>query len=249
MAAGLKVLHVGLSGNPEAPMRLVHGRCAGPTPASESGRVESSLIRAHLSCELERTHDNRRPFPTLIGARAWRRSGRVEARARGAIRPRAPAAAVKPSLGDAAETRRLDRSTGLMRNRRACASASKTDNAFVESIKGRFRTECPNANRFLSLDEARRKCEAWRKDCRDVRPHRSLGGRRRESSSAARRPQSTEPRVKPEFLDSAVQRRGQAQMCRGFNRLFNNRGYFESALLWDISRAPDLFNCLLIAAE
>ena len=35
-----------------------------------------------------------------------------------------------------------------------------TDNAFVESFYGKFRTECLNANWFLSLDEARAKCEA-----------------------------------------------------------------------------------------
>jgi len=40
-------------------MRLVDGRRAGPTPSSESGRVEFSLIETHLSCELERTHNNR----------------------------------------------------------------------------------------------------------------------------------------------------------------------------------------------
>jgi hypothetical protein len=55
----LRLRRGGLSRNPEAPMRLVDGRRAGPTPFSESGRVEFSLIEKHLSCELERTHDNR----------------------------------------------------------------------------------------------------------------------------------------------------------------------------------------------
>jgi putative transposase len=35
-----------------------------------------------------------------------------------------------------------------------------TDNAYIESFSGKFRTECLNANWFLSLDEARQKCEA-----------------------------------------------------------------------------------------
>ena len=35
-----------------------------------------------------------------------------------------------------------------------------TDNAFIESLNGKFRAECLNANWFLSLDEAQRKCEA-----------------------------------------------------------------------------------------
>jgi len=52
-----------------------------------------------------------------------------------------------------------------------------TDNAFIEWFNGKFRAECLNANRFLSLDEARRKCEAWRRDYNDVRPHSSLGGK------------------------------------------------------------------------
>jgi putative transposase len=39
-----------------------------------------------------------------------------------------------------------------------------TDNAFIESFNGKFRTECLNADWFLSLDEARAKCEAWRRD-------------------------------------------------------------------------------------
>jgi transposase InsO family protein len=36
-----------------------------------------------------------------------------------------------------------------------------TDNAFIESFN---RAECLNAHWFMSLDEARRKCEAWDRD-------------------------------------------------------------------------------------
>ena len=50
-----------------------------------------------------------------------------------------------------------------------------TDNAFIESLNGKFRAECLNANWFLSLDEARQKCEAWRRDYNEVRPHSALG--------------------------------------------------------------------------
>jgi hypothetical protein len=35
-----------------------------------------------------------------------------------------------------------------------------TDNAYIESLNGKFRAECQNANWFMSLDEGRRKCEA-----------------------------------------------------------------------------------------
>jgi putative transposase len=52
-----------------------------------------------------------------------------------------------------------------------------TDNAFIESLNGKFRTECLNANWFLSLDEARRKCEAWRRDYNEVRPHSAIGNK------------------------------------------------------------------------
>ena len=43
-----------------------------------------------------------------------------------------------------------------------------TDNAFIESLNGKFRAACLNANWFLSLDEARTKCKAWRRDYNEV---------------------------------------------------------------------------------
>jgi putative transposase len=50
-----------------------------------------------------------------------------------------------------------------------------TDNAFAESFNGKFRAECLNTSWFLSLDDARSKCEAWRTDYNEVRPHSSIG--------------------------------------------------------------------------
>ena len=50
-----------------------------------------------------------------------------------------------------------------------------TDNAFAESFNGKVRLECLNTYWFLSLDDARAKCEAWRRDHNEVRPHSSLG--------------------------------------------------------------------------
>lgn len=50
-----------------------------------------------------------------------------------------------------------------------------TDNAYIESLNGKFRAKCLNANWFLSLDEARRKCEVWRRDYNTVRPHSVIG--------------------------------------------------------------------------
>lgn len=50
-----------------------------------------------------------------------------------------------------------------------------TQNAFIESFNGRLREECLNANWFLSVADARRKIEAWRRDYNEHRPHSSLG--------------------------------------------------------------------------
>jgi putative transposase len=50
-----------------------------------------------------------------------------------------------------------------------------TQNAHIESFNGKFRDEGLNENWFLSLQEARMKIEAWRKDYNQVRPHSALG--------------------------------------------------------------------------
>ncbi len=51
------------------------------------------------------------------------------------------------------------------------------DNAFIESFNGKFRAECLNAHWFMSLDDAVRKCEAWRRDYNEVRPHSAIGNK------------------------------------------------------------------------
>lgn len=43
-----------------------------------------------------------------------------------------------------------------------------------ESFNGRFREECLNALRFLSLDDAKGKIEKWRQDNSERRPHAAL---------------------------------------------------------------------------
>ena len=51
-----------------------------------------------------------------------------------------------------------------------CSRPGKpTDNAFVESLNGKFRAERPNAHWFLSLEDARRKVEEWRRDYNEPR--------------------------------------------------------------------------------
>ena len=49
-----------------------------------------------------------------------------------------------------------------------------TDNAFIESYNGKFRSECLNQNWFLSLADACDKIELWRQDYNSNRPHSSL---------------------------------------------------------------------------
>ena len=48
-------------------------------------------------------------------------------------------------------------------------------NAFVESLNGRFRAECLNQHWFRSLDEAQAIIEEWRYQYNHVRPHSALG--------------------------------------------------------------------------
>lgn len=49
-----------------------------------------------------------------------------------------------------------------------------TQNAFLESLNGKFRNECLNQHWFRTLDEARYEIELWREHYNQVRPHSSL---------------------------------------------------------------------------
>lgn len=49
-----------------------------------------------------------------------------------------------------------------------------TQNAFVESLNGKFRNECLNQHWFRSLDEARYEIDKWRQHYNCERPHSSL---------------------------------------------------------------------------
>jgi putative transposase len=44
-----------------------------------------------------------------------------------------------------------------------------------KSSGGSLRDECLNTNWFLSIEDARDKLEAWRRDYNEFRPHSSLG--------------------------------------------------------------------------
>jgi putative transposase len=52
-----------------------------------------------------------------------------------------------------------------------------TDNAFIEAFNGRFRAECLNAHWFLSLADAQKKVEDWRRYYNEERPHGGIGNR------------------------------------------------------------------------
>jgi putative transposase len=52
-----------------------------------------------------------------------------------------------------------------------------TDNAFIESFNCKFRAECLNAHWFLSLADACQKCESWRRDYNEHRPHSAIGNK------------------------------------------------------------------------
>lgn len=49
-----------------------------------------------------------------------------------------------------------------------------TQNAFVESLNGKFRNECLNQHWFRSLAEARYEIDKWREHYNHVRPHSAL---------------------------------------------------------------------------
>jgi putative transposase len=51
-----------------------------------------------------------------------------------------------------------------------------TDNAAIESFKGRFREECLNVHWFASLEDAQQKIDAFRWDYNEHHPHRALKG-------------------------------------------------------------------------
>jgi putative transposase len=52
-----------------------------------------------------------------------------------------------------------------------------TDNAFIEAFNGRPRAECLNAHWFLTLADARKKLEDWRKYDNEDRPHGAIGNK------------------------------------------------------------------------
>jgi len=52
-----------------------------------------------------------------------------------------------------------------------------TDNSFIESFNGKFRSECLNTHWFMNLDDARQKMEDWRRDYNEIRPRSAIGNK------------------------------------------------------------------------
>jgi putative transposase len=50
-----------------------------------------------------------------------------------------------------------------------------TDNAFIEAFNSRFRAKCLIAHWFMSLADAQKKLEDWRKYYNEERRHRAIG--------------------------------------------------------------------------
>lgn len=51
-----------------------------------------------------------------------------------------------------------------------------TQNAYIESLNGRFRAECLEQNLFETTDAAKSLIQIWRREYETIRPHSSLGG-------------------------------------------------------------------------
>ena len=75
-----------------------------------------------------------------------------------------------------------------------------TQNAHIESFNGKFRDECLNENWFMSLEEARVKIEAWRRDYNQVRPHSALGYQTPEEFAARDAARGASPPTPLAFL-------------------------------------------------
>lgn len=68
-----------------------------------------------------------------------------------------------------------------------------TQNAYIESVNGKFRDECLHEHWFVSLEHARAVSGAWRRDDNEVRPHSAIQDQTPAAFAAALR--ETGPRT------------------------------------------------------
>ncbi len=75
------------------------------------------------------------------------------------------------------------------------APGKPTQNAFVESLNGRFSDECLDEHIFRNLPAAKKIIEDWRVEYNANRPHRSLGGLTPEAFAARTQKDQTQNKV------------------------------------------------------
>jgi len=73
-----------------------------------------------------------------------------------------------------------------------------TDSACIESFNESFRDECLSVNWFLSMDDARTKIEAWRREYNKSRPQSSFGEKTPEQFLGSVGTGSPESRLGPD---------------------------------------------------
>jgi putative transposase len=72
-----------------------------------------------------------------------------------------------------------------------------TDNAFVETFNGSLRDECLNLHWFETLEDARQKIEAWRREYNESRPHQALNEQTPEEFARWARSSGDQPVLEP----------------------------------------------------
>ena len=88
-----------------------------------------------------------------------------------------------------------------------------TDNAFIEAFNGRFRAECLNAHWFLSLADAQKKLEDWRKYYNEERPHGAIGQQAADYVAESR--WRSQPATVTEPENSTLRRSKKWSACSG----------------------------------
>jgi putative transposase len=93
-------------------------------------------------------------------------------------------------------------------------------NAYVESLNGRFRDECLNEHWFTSLAHARAVLETWRREYNDERPKKSLEGitpsqyAKQLARKAVTMPENSKPYATEKGVTSASRRTTPRQSSR-----------------------------------
>ncbi|MFP4560600.1 MAG: integrase core domain-containing protein, partial [Thiohalorhabdus sp.] len=76
-----------------------------------------------------------------------------------------------------------------------------TQNAYIESLNGRFRDECLNEHWFTRLNHARQEIAAWRRDYNELRPHSALDYRTPAEFAAAYRQERKATADEPDMAE------------------------------------------------